>query len=267
MKRIPSTICFILILLFAVVPISANESDDVGSVERDEERIGIYRGNCVDDFANGKPLREILNGSQDLVYLSLEPTEGDAYGIYDSRQTLIETRSARAAEIFVKYAVNPELVLDPADFSVTSVYCVQGISLDESVYVIYETDEESFILYKETLRSETMHLVPLAQFRDFAKIGMEEWRKKYPAGAPDGASPITVKDRVFPKNYTFDGTPLTLAKYEEMLKNYVPPVIAEEKSGLNGWATAGIVGGVLLFAGGVCVSWLLLRKKTSISLA
>lgn len=60
---------------------------------------------------------------------------------------------------------------------------------------------------------------------------------------------------------------MTLAKYEEMLKNYVPPVIAEEKSGLNGWAIAGIVGGVLLLAGGVCVSWVFLRKKTSKSLA
>lgn len=35
---------------------------------------------------------------------------------------------------------------------------MQGTSLEESVYVIYETDEESFILYEETLRSETVHL-------------------------------------------------------------------------------------------------------------
>ncbi len=60
---------------------------------------------------------------------------------------------------------------------------------------------------------------------------------------------------------------MTLAEYEEMLKNYVPPVIAEEKPGLNGWAIAGTVGGVLLLAGGVCVSWVFLRKKTSKSLA
>ncbi len=75
---------------------------------------------------------------------------------------------------FVKYAISPELIFD-SSFTITAIYCLDGMNGYDGFYIYYKTNKGDFVLYKQYLEAEKTYLFPLEQFYELTQA-MEEDR-------------------------------------------------------------------------------------------
>ena len=192
-------ICTIVFITFFTVSVSAEDNYDSVNIDpeelslmkdsSDDTVVKLYGGMFMPDFAEKKNIEEIINDDTSIDYMVISKNGNITYKNYRNGKINIINPANGISDWseFYKYAISPEKVFGYAT-EIYNVYCLDGESSHDGVYIYYFTDKGEYVLYKEYLSADEEYLIPIADFYNISKVIHEERLKfKFSEG---GGRPI-----------------------------------------------------------------------------
>lgn len=159
--------------------------------------ITVYQGIFMSEFARGDSIEEIISDENNLPngYLVKKRTEQnkEEFALYELKNGQTQSRSfyKKGYEAFYNYSIEPEKIVKDKG-NIKEVYCLNGESSHDGIYIYYVTDNGDYIYYKEYAKADKEYLIPEKEFRTMAKT-ISDKRKEMNENLAVGG-PIMLED-------------------------------------------------------------------------
>lgn len=168
----------IICIISCILPLAADSTDSLHLSSEEESLLDtssnelvvkLFSGSFMGDFADREDITSIAAKSR-IVYLIANNYGGVVYKKnYNGEMVKIDPSSlVYDWSEFYTYAVYPNSVFD-STVKINEIYCLNGASSHDGVYIYYDTDHGKYVLFKEFLSDDETYLFPISDFYDFAE--------------------------------------------------------------------------------------------------
>ena len=162
---------------FFIVPVAADSTDSLHLTAEEESQLDLtsddmvvklFCGSFMKDFSAQEDITNIVEESE-IMYLIVKSSGEIVYKNYHDGNIVELNPLNRISDWsdFYTYAISSNTVFD-SSVKVNKVYCLNGESSHDGVYIYYDTDEGEYILFKEYLSADESYLFPISDFYEFS---------------------------------------------------------------------------------------------------
>lgn len=162
-----------------IMPVAADSTDSLHlnseeesqlDVSSDDTVVKLFCGSFMKDFSAQKDITNIVEKSE-IMYLIVKSSGEIVYKNYHNGEIVELNPLNRISDWsdFYTYAISSNSVFD-SSVKVNEVYCLNGESSHDGVYIYYDTNEGDYILFKEYLSADESYLFPISDFYEFSAV-------------------------------------------------------------------------------------------------
>lgn len=161
-----------------ILPVAADSTDSLHlnseeesqlNVSSDDTVVKLFCGSFMKDFSTQEDITNIVEKSE-IMYLIVKSSGEIVYKNYYDGEIVELNPLNRVSDWsnFYTYAVSSNTVFD-SSVKVNEVYCLNGESSHDGVYIYYDTDHGKYVLFKEYLSADESYLFPISDFYEFSE--------------------------------------------------------------------------------------------------